>query len=40
MYIGYLRKKLDASFGLTTLHTVRWLGYRLDADDETPGDDE
>ncbi|SEP62380.1 response regulator transcription factor [Microlunatus flavus] len=32
VYIGYLRRKLDAPFGLTTLHTLRGLGYRLDAD--------
>ncbi|MCW2809630.1 MAG: putative two-component system response regulator [Friedmanniella sp.] len=32
VYIGYLRKKLDAPFGVQTLHTVRGLGYRLDAD--------
>jgi DNA-binding response OmpR family regulator len=32
VYIGYLRKKLDAPFNLNTLHTVRGLGYRLDAD--------
>ena len=32
VYVGYLRKKLDAPFGLSTLHTVRGLGYRLDAD--------
>ena len=32
VYIGYLRKKLDAPFGLVTLHTLRGLGYRLDAD--------
>ena len=32
VYIGYLRKKLDAPFGLQTLQTVRGLGYRLDAD--------
>ena len=32
VYVGYLRKKLDAPFGLTTLHTVRGLGYRLDPD--------
>ncbi len=35
VYIGYLRKKLDAPFSLNTLRTVRGLGYRLDAD--TPG---
>ncbi|MGI3779789.1 MAG: response regulator transcription factor [Janthinobacterium lividum] len=32
VYIGYLRKKLDAPFALTTLHTIRGLGYRLDPD--------
>ncbi|HEY0238851.1 MAG TPA: response regulator transcription factor [Friedmanniella sp.] len=32
VYVGYLRKKLDAPFSLNTLHTVRGLGYRLDAD--------
>ena len=36
VYIGYLRKKLDAPFGLQTLHTVRGLGYRLDADTVAP----
>ena len=34
VYIGYLRKKIDLPFGLTTLHTVRGLGYRLDADED------
>ncbi len=32
VYVGYLRKKLDAPFSLSTLHTIRGLGYRLDAD--------
>ncbi|MGI8457518.1 MAG: response regulator transcription factor [Propionibacteriaceae bacterium] len=32
VYIGYLRKKLDVPFGLSTLRTVRGLGYRLDPD--------
>jgi DNA-binding response OmpR family regulator len=32
VYIGYLRKKLDAPFHVQTLHTVRGLGYRLDPD--------
>ncbi len=32
VYVGYLRKKLDAPFQLNTLRTVRGLGYRLDAD--------
>lgn len=33
VYIGYLRRKIDVPFGLSTLHTVRGLGYRLDADE-------
>ena len=33
VYIGYLRRKIDAPFGLSTLHTVRGRGYRLDADE-------
>ena len=32
VYIGYLRKKVDAPFSLNTLRTVRGLGYRLDPD--------
>ncbi len=32
VYIGYLRKKVDAPFGLSTLGTVRGMGYRLCAD--------
>ena len=32
VYVGYLRRKIDAPFGLSTLTTVRGLGYRLDAD--------
>jgi two-component system, OmpR family, response regulator len=32
VYIGYLRKKIDAPYGLQTLRTVRGMGYRLDAD--------
>ena len=32
VYVGYLRKKLDAPFSLMTLHTIRGLGYRLDPD--------
>ena len=37
VYIGYLRKKLDAPFNLNTLRNVRGLGYGLDAD--TPATD-
>jgi two-component system OmpR family response regulator len=29
VYVGYLRRKLDAPFGLRTLQTVRGAGYRL-----------
>lgn len=32
VYIGYLRRKIDHAFGLSTLKTVRGLGYRLTAD--------
>ena len=32
VYIGYLRRKIDVPFGTSTLHTVRGLGYRLDAE--------
>ena len=31
VYIGYLRRKLDAPSGPIGLHTVRGIGYRLDA---------
>lgn len=29
VYVGYLRKKLDAPFGRTSIETVRGAGYRL-----------
>ena len=32
VYVGYLRKKIDAPFGRSSLSTVRGVGYRLDAD--------
>jgi DNA-binding response OmpR family regulator len=32
VYIGYLRKKIDAPFGRTSLQTVRGAGYRLSTD--------
>jgi DNA-binding response OmpR family regulator len=32
VYIGYLRKKIDAPYGLQTLSTIRGMGYRLDPD--------
>lgn len=34
VYIGYLRRKIDQPFGLTTLQNVRGMGYRLVPDDE------
>ena len=41
VYIGYVRKKIDAPFGLQTILTVRGAGYRLvaDADDSAGGAD-
>jgi len=33
VYVGYLRKKIDAPFGLNTLQTVRGAGYRLVPDE-------
>ena len=33
IYVGYLRRKIDEPFGLSTLQTVRGVGYRLAADD-------
>ncbi|MGQ1838413.1 response regulator transcription factor [Kocuria turfanensis] len=33
VYVGYLRKKIDAPFGLSTLQTVRGMGYRLVSDE-------
>jgi two-component system OmpR family response regulator len=32
VYIGYLRKKLDAPFGRSSIETVRGVGYRLRGD--------
>jgi two-component system OmpR family response regulator len=32
VYIGYLRRKIDAPFGVRTLATVRGVGYLLSAD--------
>lgn len=32
VYIGYLRKKLDAPFGRNSIETIRLVGYRLDQD--------
>jgi len=29
VYVGYLRRKIDAPFGVTTIETVRGAGYRL-----------
>ncbi|GAA4210966.1 response regulator transcription factor [Microbispora amethystogenes] len=32
VYVGYLRRKIDAPFGRTALQTVRGAGYRLSGD--------
>jgi two-component system OmpR family response regulator len=32
VYVGYLRKKIDAPFDRRTIETVRLVGYRLDPD--------
>jgi two-component system OmpR family response regulator len=29
VYVGYLRRKLDAPFGRKSIETVRGVGYRL-----------
>jgi hypothetical protein len=29
VYIGYLRRKIDVPFGLTSIETIRGVGYRL-----------
>lgn len=36
VYVGYLRRKLDIPFGLSTLQTVRGVGYRLVPDASEP----
>ena len=36
VYIGYLRRKIDAPFSTRTLETVRGLGYRLNPGDPPP----
>ncbi|EAQ00072.1 TcrA [Janibacter sp. HTCC2649] len=33
VYVGYLRRKIDQAFGVTSLETVRGMGYRLMAVD-------
>ena len=38
VYIGYLRKKIDAPFGRHTILTVRGAGYRLVADTDATTD--
>ena len=38
VYVGYLRRKIDVPFGLTTLTTVRGMGYRLEPDLYMPPD--
>jgi DNA-binding response OmpR family regulator len=36
VYVGYLRKKIDAPFARHSLETVRGFGYRLNVDDQHP----
>jgi two-component system, OmpR family, response regulator len=31
VYVGYLRRKIDAPFGAQTIQTIRGVGYRLDS---------
>jgi DNA-binding response OmpR family regulator len=33
VYVRYLRRKIDAPFGVTTLQTIRGVGYRLVSDE-------
>lgn len=33
VYVGYLRRTIDAPVGMQTLSTLRGLGYRLDGDE-------
>lgn len=38
VYVGYLRRKIDAPFGLSSIETVRGVGYRLvEASSPAPG---
>ncbi len=37
VYVGYLRRKIDAPFGTHTIQTVRGVGYRLDSDEYASG---
>ncbi len=32
VYVGYLRRKIDAPYGRSAVQTVRGVGYRLAAD--------
>ena len=31
VYVGYLRQKIDAPFGVGSVETIRGVGYRLNA---------
>jgi two-component system OmpR family response regulator len=37
VYVGYVRRKIDVPFGVTSLETVRGVGYRLTPQDPTAG---
>ena len=36
VYVRYLREKIDRSFGLNLIETVRGAGYRLRSDADAP----
>jgi two-component system OmpR family response regulator len=40
VYIGYLRRKIDAPFGAHTIDTVRGVGYRLTTVPDPPDSQE
>ena len=35
VYVGYVRRKIDIPFGTNTIETVRGVGYRLDAGEDS-----
>jgi two-component system OmpR family response regulator len=37
VYVGYLRRKIDAPFGTNTIETIRGVGYRLESGDFPTG---
>jgi DNA-binding response OmpR family regulator len=37
VYVGYVRRKIDAPFGTNTIQTVRGAGYRLESGEYPSG---